>query len=118
MGGLISPQAGGKSSTHWRLKKKHFGRVWLKAVENVDHEAMSSICMASSASEVQLALRGEDSEVREAKPIPAWAQRWLPAGLRAEGPLQSFLKRSAPLRPSGFDPSAKRAKGVDKSRAR
>jgi len=125
--GLISPQAGGKSETgsnfdHWRLRKRHFGRVWLKGSESLNFDDISALCAAApeaSAADVQLALRGEHVESLEQKPIPAWAQRFLPASLRGdEDKLPSFLKRKAPLRPTGFDPTAKKAKGVDKSRPR
>jgi len=121
--GLISPQAGAKSETgtnfnQWRLRKRHFGRVWLKKKQTNDDEAMSSLCNTTTptAAEVQQSLR--DGWEHEKKPVPAWAQRWLPQGIRDKAPLPSFLKRHAPARPTGFDPSAKRAKAVDKSRAR
>jgi hypothetical protein len=120
--GLLSPQAGGRADSGtslagWRLRKRHFGRVWLKAKESLDVDTISALCAASpSVAEFQLALRADDASP-EKKPLPAWAQRWLPSA-RGDGELPSLLKRTAPARPTGFDPSAKRAKGADKSRAR
>jgi len=125
--GLIAPQAGGKadsgtSFSNWRLRKRHFGRVWLKgnsASESSD--AMSSLTASApmtAADLQQIVLYADDPEHKEKKPIPNWALHWLPAGLRKDAPVPSLLKRSAPLRPTGYDPAAKRAKGVDKSRPR
>jgi len=123
--GLIAPQTGGRmdsgtSFAGWRLRKRHFGRVWLKSAESsADADTIAALCSAAptTATELQLSLRSDDIEPNEPKPLPAWAQRWLPGALRGEGNYPSLLKRAAP-RPTGFDPSAKRAKGVDKSRAR
>jgi len=119
--GLISPQSGGKSTgwktSTWRFRKRHFGRVWLKAKDTGADGDFATLCAAvpETAAEVQLALR-PDSIAQEEKQIPAWAQRWLPESMRGEGHLPSLLKR-APMRPtSGFDPTAKRARGGDRSR--
>jgi len=123
--GLISPQSGGKtdgfSSSHWRLRKRHFGRVWLKSKDA--EQDFSALCAAApeTAAEVALALRPDriNQESMDTKEIPAWAQRYLPQALRGDACLPSLLKRSAPSRPaSGFDPAAKRAKGVQASRPR
>jgi hypothetical protein len=126
--GLVSPQTGGKSDgdtkfDHWRLRKRHFGRVWLKNQDKQswDAEAIAALCAvspAASSTEIQLALRVDASGSQEKKPLPAWAQRFIPSVLRDAGKLPSLLKRQAPARPTGFDPSAKRGKVADKSRPR
>lgn len=121
--GLISPQASGRaeagtSLSHWRLRKRHFGRVWLKGKASFDAADIDALCGATpvpEAAELHQALMCGNSDAQEPKEIPAWAQRFLPPGVRNDGQLPSFLKRQAPR---GYDPSAKRGKGVDKSRPR
>jgi hypothetical protein len=128
--GLIAPQpkAGGKaecgnSFDHWRLKRKHFGRVWLKATESANDDDLSAICAAvpavTTAADLQMAIRSDNLDAQEPKQLPRWAQAWLPECLRGNEKPASMLKRHAPVRPTaGFDPSAKRARGAVKSRPR
>jgi hypothetical protein len=119
--GLFAPQSGGKAHTgysfdQWRLRKKHFGRIWLKAKDVAITDAMSAIesAVPESVAEVRLAI----TEFNTSKPkdLPAWAQRWVPEILRSgTGQPATLLKRQLHR---GFDPSAKRARGERGSKPR
>jgi hypothetical protein len=112
--GLFAPQNGGKADTgssfdHWRLRKKHFGRVWLKQKESAEAESVAELCEAKPVTVAEVRSKILMSKVAgDGQPIeiPDWAKRWTPESLRGNQPPPSLLKRQAPLR--GFETAAKR----------
>jgi hypothetical protein len=120
--GLFAPQSGGRGGTgysfdQWRLRKKHFGRVWLKAKQRscTDNVSTFTDAVPESITEVRAAIleRCQDN----AKELPAWAQHWLVDRSKTGNVVPSLLKRQM-QRPTGFDSNAKRARGEKGSRPR